>query len=73
MSFLRDMLSNKDNVSSKRVMGIILILSFVLVLAYSIPATLELTTKELATTSLFAGIGLLGLGVIDKNLKINNK
>ena len=69
--FIKEMLSSKDNISSKRIMGVLLITSFIFILICSIFMDINSNAKELAIVSISSGISLLGLGIIDKNLKIN--
>ena len=64
--FIKEMLSNKDNISSKRLSGILLIVQFLLVIVLSFIIELNELTADLSETGLYAGIGLLGFSTVEK-------
>ena len=68
--FIKSMLSGSNNVSSKRISGMILILVFVLGTIYATFITRELTNSAitLLTTSAYLGTGLL-MGTLFEKFK----
>lgn len=64
--FIKEMLSNKDDISSKRLSGLFLILLFIIVVISSLFITLTEFTVDLVETALYASLALLGVASIEK-------
>ncbi len=67
--FIKSMLSVDDNVSSKRVLGMLLILNYIGAFISSYFIELSIITINMANNMLMVGAGLLGLGILDKLTK----
>lgn len=64
--FIKSMLSANDNVSSKRVLGMLLILWYSMAYASTYWVQLSELQLGMANNMLYFGAGLLGLGILDK-------
>lgn len=66
--FILKMLSNSDDVSSKRVTGILCILVYIVmfVVVFFSEKELKQPVSDLFTTLFYGGLVLLGIGVIEK-------
>lgn len=64
--FIKAMLSSNDNVSSKRVLGMLLILNYCATFVTTYWVELSATQVAMANNMLMTGGALLGLGIIDK-------
>lgn len=70
--FLLKMLSSEDEVSSKRVVGVLLISIYLLIFVLAFFINFKEVHINMANNMFMAGVGLLGLGFLDK-LPINKK
>lgn len=68
--FIKEMVSNKDNISSKRVLGISAILLYFLIFAIGLFIDYSATQIAMANQILYIGGALLGLGIIEKLKKL---
>lgn len=66
INFIKEMLSNQDNISSKRVMAIVLIISYIGILYLSLWFTISEFTYILAKTGLYSALLLFGGTIIEK-------
>lgn len=64
--FIKEMLSNQDNISSKRFSGIILIIGFLIITFVSLIIEISKLTANLTESGLLVGAGLLVGGAIEK-------
>jgi hypothetical protein len=69
-SFIKDMLSSGDNISSKRVMGMISIIIYYMIYASTYWVDLTEIQVNMADNILYFGGLMLGLGLIDKMRKL---
>lgn len=70
--FLSEMLSSGDEVSSKRVIGVLLISIYLFIFVLAFFIEFKEIHINMANNMFMAGVGLLGLGFLDK-LPINKK
>lgn len=70
--FISEMLSSGDEVSSKRVVGVLLISIYLLIFVLAFFIEFKEVHINMANNMFMAGVGLLGLGFLDK-LPINKK
>jgi len=64
--FIKKMLSNRDDISSKRITGILLILQYFTMVYLSTIITFSKMVADLSKTGLTAGLLLLGVAAVEK-------
>jgi hypothetical protein len=68
--FIKEMVSDKDNISSKRVLGIFSILLYYSIFLSTYFVELSASQIIMANQILYLGGALLGLGIIEKFKKL---
>lgn len=71
--FLRDMLSVGDNVSSKRVTGVLCVLIYILFIVLNFFISLSETQLKLLDGLLWGGVVLLGASLVEKGINTFKK
>jgi len=64
--FIKETLSNKDNISSKRILGAFLILVFISIMYISIWKPITELTKDMADTTIWVAVIMFGGTVLEK-------